>query len=169
MCACLGAVRTPPRLDQRLQATHQHSSCWLFLPNCAVASWLLSPRAGFLLRAAGAECPRRQSASDGPHCVPSSKPGPDLHFWGRRVPDASGVLLLGPRCPHFLEPLAESCLLKAVHGHPHLSRSLNFNTATGTPTQQFRQGSLCVLVGGVSTGDRKLIIAQTKAAWLTLF
>lgn len=91
MCACLGAVCTPPRLDQRLQAMHQHSSCWLFLPNCAVASWLVSPRAGFLLREAGAECPRWRLASMVPIVSPEK---PLLHAWTR--PSFLGKM--GPRC-----------------------------------------------------------------------
>lgn len=83
---CLGAVCTSPRLDQRLQATHQHSSCWLFLPNCAVASWLASPRAGLSFQSSrGRISPVVTGASPG-------KPLPQarLHFWRRWVPDASG-------------------------------------------------------------------------------
>lgn len=76
VCLSGGHLHTP-RLDQRLQATHQHSSCWLFLPNCAVASWLVSPRAGLLLRAAGAEFPRWRPGSNGPHRVPREAPPPD--------------------------------------------------------------------------------------------
>ena len=46
-----------------------------------------------------------------------------------------------------------------------LSRSLNSNTATGKHAHPAVQTGFPVCaVGDVSTGDRKLIIAQTKAA-----
>lgn len=168
-------------MGQGVHATHQHSSCWLlFLPNCAVAPWLVSPGQASASEQRGQNFPSGDRHVAVSTMSPGKPPPPGLALaftsGGRQIPDPSGVFLLGPRPSQFLEPLAGARLLEAVRGHPQQAlahESLNSNIAAtlqlARPARWSRQGSLCVLMGDVSPGDRKLIIAQTKAAWLKLF
>ena len=99
---------------------------------------------------------------------PPLEPDPSLHCRGGRLQSRGrvGVFLLGPQ-PLYLEPVLSRRWNPASWKHRVGTLGgprLNSNIIAGLQLVHPRQGSLCVLTRDVSSGDRRLIIAQIKTA-----